>query len=254
MIQKFNDPQYIDFFEDKTKFAEKFAPFFKRKWLSTKDLTEEKLRSFVQGIDSQFIYKPVGNAQGQGIRVFSSEENVSRLYQEITAHSEVAILEQWIEQHPALAEIYSEAINCLRIITVLKNDKLHYLTGGITWGNGKKIANASASGIVSPVDFATGILAKPAADFHGHSYSRHPISGAMMVNFQVPFWKETLEMLECAARIIPQVGYVGWDIAITPTGPVIIEGNTTPGYKYYQIPEHLLPDKYGNRKIYQELL
>ncbi len=99
---------------------------------------------------------------------------------------EIAILEQWIDQHPLLSQIYPDAINCLRIITVLKDNKLHFIAGGITWGNGAKIANASASGIVSPVDFQTGILNQAAADFHGNSFSTHPLTGEKLTGFQIP--------------------------------------------------------------------
>lgn len=34
-------------------------------------------------------------------------------------------------------------------------------------------------------------------------------------------------------------------------GPILIEGNTTPGYKYYQIPAHM-DDKCGNTLIYEK--
>lgn len=39
-----------------------------------------------------------------------------------------------------------------------------------------------------------------------------------------------------AAAIIPHIGYVGWDIAVTPDGAVLIEGNNDPGYTAYQLP------------------
>ena len=35
---------------------------------------------------------------------------------------------------------------------------------------------------------------------------------------------------------MPQVGYVGWDVAVTEDGPVLIEGNDDPGYTAYQLP------------------
>ena len=57
-------------------------------------------------------------------------------------------------------------------------------------------------------------------------------------------------MLKKAAKEVPEVAYVGWDIAITPEGPVLIEGNTTPGYRYYQIPAHM-QDNIGNKKRYE---
>jgi hypothetical protein len=115
------------------------------------------------------------------------------------------------------------------------------------------IANASASGIVSPVSFETGILEKPAADFYGNVYEQHPITGINLIGLQIPYWNEVLTMLEGAAAEIPQVGYVGWDVAITPDGPIIIEGNTTPGYRYYQIPVHM-DNRCGNKKKYIDYL
>lgn len=123
----------------------------------------------------------------------------------------------------------------------------------MTWGNGKKIANASASGIVSPVNFETGILEKPAADFQGGYYHNHPITNANLVGIELPYWNEIKEMLISAAKEIPQVAYVGWDVAITPSGPILIEGNTTPGYRYYQIPQHM-ENKCGNRSVYEKCL
>ena len=47
-----------------------------------------------------------------------------------------------------------------------------------------------------------------------------------------------------AALEIPQIGYMGWDIAFTPNGPVLVEGNEYPGNGLLQLPEHT-PDKIG---------
>lgn len=33
-----------------------------------------------------------------------------------------------------------------------------------------------------------------------------------------------------ACRVFPSVRYVGWDVAITSNGPLIIEGNPGPGF------------------------
>ena len=37
-----------------------------------------------------------------------------------------------------------------------------------------------------------------------------------------------------AAQIKPGLAYIGWDVAITPNGPVLIEGNILPGYDMVQ--------------------
>lgn len=252
IIRKYNNSEYIDIFEDKIRFAQRFEKYFGRDWISTENMNYEMFRNFISGKD-KIIYKPISNAQGQGIIVYDDLSDGENLFNEIKEKNEKAILEEWICQHEEFAKIYSKAINCLRIITFYNGEKVNFLTGGVTWGNGKKIANASASGIVSPVNFGNGRLEKPAADFLGKIYKQHPITGQNLQGVSIPYWKETLEMLTGAAKEVPQVAYIGWDVAITPQGPIIIEGNTTPGYRYYQIPVHM-KEKLGNRKIYERSL
>ena len=53
----------------------------------------------------------------------------------------------------------------------------------------------------------------------------HPITGVKIVGFQIPFWKETLELVREAALLQTGNRSVGWDIAITDIGPELIEGN-----------------------------
>ena len=47
--------------------------------------------------------------------------------------------------------------------------------------------------------------------------------------FKVPFYEEACQMVKEASKVVPSVRYVGWDVAITNKGPVIIEGNCFPG-------------------------
>ena len=43
---------------------------------------------------------------------------------------------------------------------------------------------------------------------------------------------------------------IGWDVCLTPDGPVIVEGNDYPGHDLYQLPEHT-HDKMGIWPKYQ---
>ena len=65
-------------------------------------------------------------------------------------------------------------------------------------------------------------------------------------------WEEVLTMLEKAAARVPQIGYVGWDVAITEYEPVIIEGNNDGGYVGYQLAE--LSNGCGLKEVYQKFL
>ncbi|SEL20306.1 sugar-transfer associated ATP-grasp domain-containing protein [Carnobacterium iners] len=105
--------------------------------------------------------------------------------------------------------------------------------------------------LVCPIDINTGLLKFSAEDGNGQTYEKHPITGEIIKGFKIPFWKEIIKLVYEASLVVPEVGYVGWDIAITPDKAIIIEGNTSPGYKFYQLPNHL-PNGVGNKEIYEK--
>ena len=43
----------------------------------------------------------------------------------------------------------------------------------------------------------------------------------------MPYFKEACEEVLKGIKIIPD-RFIGWDVAITPNGPIIVEANTTP--------------------------
>lgn len=63
----------------------------------------------------------------------------------------------------------------------------------------------------------------------------HPSSGKTLQGFPVPFWDESCNIaMQCAKRFA-NTRAVGWDIGITPRGPVVLEGNCTwdPGHPVF---------------------
>lgn len=79
------------------------------------------------------------------------------------------------------------------------------------------------------MDPETGKIISPATDDYFNVYDRHPDTGVEFVGYQLPMVPEAIALAKEAAHEIPQVAHVGWDMAITPTGPAIIEGNDFPG-------------------------
>jgi hypothetical protein len=55
--------------------------------------------------------------------------------------------------------------------------------------------------------------------------SRHPETGLPFEGFKLPLWHEAIEMLSRAALKFLPMRTIGWDVALTPDGPVIVEGN-----------------------------
>ena len=70
------------------------------------------------------------------------------------------------------------------------------------------------------------------------------MTGTQIQGFQFPDWEAAMDMVRQAAEMIPELGYLGWDIAFTEEGPILVEGNEFPGHDIYQLPEHT-PNKIG---------
>jgi len=247
---------HVECFNDKSVFMEMFKQYIKRDWISLNGLAFDDFCSFL-GNKERFVVKPIVGSQGIGVQKIDVRQDMSRLelYQELrNQYHDNGLLEAWIHQHPSMSGFFADSVNCIRIITILDDRKFYPIVANITFGvDDNQIANASFGGIVVEVDIDSGVVISDGAKFDTDPNPRHPNSGKPFKGFQIPFWKETLIMLEEASRVVPEVGYIGWDVAITQEGPVIIEGNTTPGYTYFQIPS-ILPDKVGTFSKYRAFL
>lgn len=58
-----------------------------------------------------------------------------------------------------------------------------------------------------------------------HSLDSHPETGISFATFQLPFWQEVQSLAETAAQNFLPIRIIDWDIALTPKGPVLIEGS-----------------------------
>lgn len=65
--------------------------------------------------------------------------------------------------------------------------------------------------------------------------SEKSITNIKFDGFQIPYWEEIEEMVLKAALVNDKVNLVGWDVAISKNGPLIIEGNRGPGFDLVQI-------------------
>ncbi len=250
--KKYNNEKYIKIFYDKYLFYKRFKDYYGRDCIKTNDLTVDKLKDFAKG-QSKLIYKPLMGGEGKGIEVFNiTEDNIESVYNKIKT-MQSGVVETWIEQHKDITDNFTNAVAPLRIVTIYKNGKCHFLISMITFGFNTEISNAMQNCIFAYVDIKTGKIYTDGCDIELKIYKTHPQTGAAFKGFQIPYWEETLEMLKKASALIPEIGYIGWDVAITNNGPLIIEGNNDPGYALYQL-SALSKDSKGTREIYKEFL
>lgn len=141
------------------------------------------------------------------------------------------LVQTLVVQHPEICKIYDKAVNTLRLITVFdrKGGQVVPLSAVLRVGaHGNTIDNWAAGGLAVGIDMETGRLKEYGFYKHGMGGTKtncHPDTGIGFEGFELPFYREAVEKaLKLHERLLPVV-VIGWDIAITPNGPVFIEGN-----------------------------
>ena len=216
-------------FDNKINFANEFATYIGREWLDLSSSSEREFAEFISGKEKIIVKDPIG-VGGKGIELVKIDDSVSssELYQRLVEDN-LLLVEEFLVQHPDMASLYPGSVNTLRIITYLdKSDRVHVLTRALKIGNGGFIDNHSNGGMYTMLD-EDGVVLHPASDEDGHFFEVHPATGITLSGFQVPQFGEVLELADKLARQVPEMPFIGWDIAITPDGPVVIEGNHNTG-------------------------
>ena len=79
------------------------------------------------------------------------------------------------------------------------------------------------------------------------------MTGKKIPGTQIPYWEEAKKMCLEAMKVVPQVRFVAWDVAITEKGPVFIEGNSFPSHAIPQFAAHF-PDGVGILPRFEEFI
>ena len=245
IVTLLNDKTYYPILDDKIKFNNTFSEFLNRKWIDMTTADEAAFDEFVSDLE-YIISKPVAEACGRGVEKLKVADypDSKTLFDYLKSISS-GLCEECIVQHSKVSALYPLAVNTYRVVTVLTEGLPHIVYAFIRIGNGGRfVDNINAGGMAAPINIETGVIEHPAFDKDSVYYETHPYTGCPIKGWQLPCWQESVEMVLKAATVIPQVGYVGWDVAVTENGPLLIEGNPFPGHDILQMPPHV-PDKIG---------
>ncbi len=248
IIVRYNHPDYRHYFSDKSLFNERFDDLIGRDWLDIRKASEKERQAFTDK-HAVMMIKETENLMGTGIeRVLTKEVSTEELYQKSMENGQY-LWEEFFTQHPQMDQLYDQSVNTLRIISFYDGEKTHILESVLKMGNGGHLDNFAAGGMYSILD-EKGRVLYPAFDGEGRSYKIHPASQTEIVGFQVPLFEEVLELVDKASQRIPEVPYVGWDVAIGPEGPSLIEGNYNTGV--FQMKPSLSGQKIGIKPKFRE--
>ena len=250
IIKKYNDRAYWYLFDDKIIFNKRFSNYVKRDWISLKEATVDEFEQFLIGKE-EIIAKPVDGNGGTGVEKISVDSTDMRTLYERLKNNKQYLVEEVIKQHKNLQELYPGSVNTLRMFTFSINGKAYLLQSLLKIGNGGVIDNFSGGGMYTFTNEKGQVLV-PAIDKDDHYYGKHPITKKQIIGFQVPHFEEAKVLVEKAALEIPEVAYIGWDVAITDHEAILIEGNCFPGV--FQMKPSLNKEKVGILPTYQKYM
>lgn len=230
-----NDKECYSLLNDKIKFLTAYGEFAAREWISLENADENEFEQFVKKHKIVFC-KCADSFGGQGVeRVDAGKvDNFKGLYKRLKENGQI-LVEQQIVQHKDVSAFCDKSVNTVRIVTLLYGGEVHFVYALFRMGSGDGfIDNICAGGMYTKVD-SDGTLMFPAfCDKTGQYYDVHPYSKKQITSSKLPFFKESVELCLKAAQVEPRLGYIGWDVAITPNGPVLVEANNLPSYDMIQ--------------------
>ena len=184
------------------------------------------------GEDDLFV-KPLADYGGKGCLKLSKK----KLSRQIDSNMESLlanghIFSKVVQQHPEIDKIHSKSLNTLRIITYITDENTtEVVSAFMRFGIGESIVdNGSSGGFAIGINLDSGELEGKGfnhLEFGGEDFTNHPNSNFKLGGFKIPYFKEACELAVSAVDYFPD-RWIGWDIAITPNGPMIIEANDCP--------------------------
>lgn len=253
MVRRLNDTSKLNLLRDKGLFLKRFGGYMRRDCLDLREASYEDFSNFFRK-HKKFIAKAYDQAGGRQIQVYENLTGDPREHFDFFINNHMGIIEEFVQQHAAISEIYAESVNTILISTLNTKGRVEVINyPSIRFGSsGGKIDWEGA--LKALIDKDTGCIITGAVSPYNEYYDVHPQSQAVFAGCQIPYFREAVELVQQAALEIPEIRYIGWDVAITEDGPVIIEGNGAPGFQQTQKLIALMNNGRGARELYRNIM
>lgn len=204
----------------------------------------------------KLFVKPAEESGGRGIYIFNknnqyqyvTKQNIFFTEDFLTAIGKKSdyIIQPGIVQDTEFSRIYPHSVNTCRIITENKNSTPRVVCAMLRMGrNHNEVDNISSGGISTNVNIQNGMLGDFAISYQGGKFERHPDTQFIFRNNKISRWSEVKKFVTDCAGKLPFFTYIGWDISLTPDGPVAIEVNTAPAIDIMEMTDGGLREAFG---------
>lgn len=215
-----------------------------------------QLLRMLESLEKPLAIKPFGGGHGHGFDLIvassirrqtitlkrKGEVEVVDFLRTVASDPEGLIFQERIKQHRALSNFSSASVNTLRVLTVLRESgQVEFPAVILKVGRGATLVdNVGAGGIAAHMNLRSGKLSAGFVWPGKEAYDCHPESGFPIKGFEVPFWREALELAGSAHQNLTNARSLGWDVAITEAGPALVEMNSYVAIPVFQRMGHSL--------------
>jgi hypothetical protein len=205
-------------------------------------------RFLAESLPDELVSKPAEGVYGSGVHVWrrggrgfidqhGRDLAPAELYDALCAdaHHERFVLQERVYNHPALRRLSgSPALQTVRVTTLVdRTGAVHIVHAFARIVVGDNVIDnfhyGRTGNLTALVTLGAGVLGPAitrAPDGVGIVAAKeHPKTGESIEGFALPWWDEALALARRCARLFLPVRTLGWDVALTPEGPVIIEAN-----------------------------
>ena len=249
--QTLNPRRYWDYYSDKNIFDDMFCkgtmPVTVLRRIGGNCLLDADYQpvNFDEGICSRIpfdriVLKPsVDSCSGHGVMLFekvgndyiAKKEQVKLTQDFLLSYGDDFILQEAIEQHPALAQFNPTSVNTLRLLTYrsVKDEQVRVVAGILRMGrSGEVCDNAHMGGRIVGIDLRTGVLGKYTCDQYGTRSDTWNGINFKTGTFAIPNWEKAVAFAEYVSGKIRHCRLVQLDVTIDKTGiPKLIEFNVS---------------------------
>ena len=198
-------------------------------------------------VPEHLVVKPAFGYYGLGVRVLRRVDGGFRddkgrviapavLYDELQGERRFRkfLFQERLFPHPELARLSgNSALQTLRMITYIEDGAVEINHAFLRIAVGSNLVDNYHDGetgnLAVGVDVREGCLREgwgaPPNRAGFRKLEHHPGTGVAFDGFPLPLWEEARSLVQKAATLFLPTRCIGWDVALTPAGPALIEAN-----------------------------
>lgn len=206
----------------------------------------EKLKQWLASNEEHIFIKPLRGINGKGtLSIGERLLTIQPLWEqlplktpisldEIAKHvcnknSEEFIIQKRLTPSAATAQFSNNVLQTLRVMTLRSDNSIKLVAAALKIGSGKSAVDNLLHGknMIAAINLNSGELSAAVEIINGEPawHTSHPVSNAPIKNFRIKNIDEIKSLVLRAAENFPWFNSIGWDVALTENGPLILEGN-----------------------------